>query len=372
MYCKENLSLRIISTSYFDQCLLCEVTCQNEKGYIAVIYRSPSQSCSEFEDFLFNLEKLINQIKQLKPSFTIILGDFNARSSDWWPDDITSPEGTHINSLISMYGFDQLISDPTHILPASSSCIDLIFTDQPNLVVDSGVHSSLHTNCHHQITYCNINLMIVYPSPYERLVCDYKRASESVINAGLNKVDWEFLFSNKSVNQQVVIFNQSVMNGFSNFVPNKFVTFNDRDPLLMTLNIKDKINYRNNIYREYMKKGKQQVDYMKLQNTIKELSELISTRKNDYNLHLANKLIDSTTSSNTYWSIFKTFYNGRKIPIVPLLLINDKLETDFKRKAHHFNAFFASKCTPLINNSVLPDSVIISQLQNSLQLISTM
>ena len=49
----------------------------------------------------------------------------------------------------------------------------------------------------------------------------------------------------------------------------------------MTSNIKDKINCRNNIYREYMKKGKQQVDYMKLQNTIKELSELISTRKND-------------------------------------------------------------------------------------------
>ena len=75
MYYKENLSLRIISTSYFDQCLLCEVTCQNEKGYIAVIYRSPSHSWSEFGDFLFNLEKLINQIKQLKLSFTIILGD---------------------------------------------------------------------------------------------------------------------------------------------------------------------------------------------------------------------------------------------------------------------------------------------------------
>ena len=36
---------------------------------------------------------------------------------------------------------------------------------------------------------------------------------------------------------------------------------------------------------------------MKLQNTIKELLELISTRKNDYNFHLANKLIDQTTSS---------------------------------------------------------------------------
>ena len=43
--------------------------------------------------------------------------------------------------------------------------------------------------------------MIVYPPPYERLVWDYKRANESVINAALNKVDWEFLFSNKSVNK---------------------------------------------------------------------------------------------------------------------------------------------------------------------------
>ena len=95
---------------------------------------------------------------------------------------------------------------------------------------------------------------------------------------------------------------------------------------------------------------------MKLQSTIKELSELISTRKNDYNLHLGNKLINPTTSSKTCWYIFKTFYNGRKIPIIPPLLKNDKLETDFKKKAHHFNVFFASKCTTLIINSVPPDT----------------
>ena len=198
-----------------------------------------------------------------------------------------------------MYGFEQLISDPIHILPASSSCIDLIFTDQPNLVVDSGVHPSLHTNYHDQITDCILNLRIFYPPPYERLVWDYKRANESARNAALNKVDWEYLISNKSFNQQVINFNRTVMNVFSNFVPNKFVTFNDRDLPWMTSNIKDKINYRNNIYWEYLKRGKQQVDYLKLQNTIKKLSELISTRKDDYNLHLANKLRDPTTSSKT-------------------------------------------------------------------------
>ena len=118
------------------------MTCHNQKGYIPVIYRSPSQSCNRFEDFLFIPEKLINQIKLLKASFATILGDFNGRFSNWWPDDITSPEGTHIKSLVSMYGFNQLISDPAHILPASSCYIDLICTDQPNLVVDIGVYPS--------------------------------------------------------------------------------------------------------------------------------------------------------------------------------------------------------------------------------------
>ena len=61
-----------------------------------------------------------------------------------------------------------MINEPTHILPVSSSCIDLIFVFQPNLVMESGVHSSLHQKCHHQITYAKLNLKIHYPPPCER------------------------------------------------------------------------------------------------------------------------------------------------------------------------------------------------------------
>ena len=88
-----------------------------------------------------------------------------------------------------MYGFHQLISDPTHLLPNSLSCIDLIFTDQPNLAVDCGVHPSLHPNCHHQIIYCKFNLMIEYPPPYERLVWDYNHANQNAIAKALDQVD---------------------------------------------------------------------------------------------------------------------------------------------------------------------------------------
>ena len=53
-------------------------------------------------------------------------------------------EGSTIESITSQFGLNQLINEPTHLLQNSSACIDLMFTSQPNIVVDSGVHSSFH------------------------------------------------------------------------------------------------------------------------------------------------------------------------------------------------------------------------------------
>ena len=47
------------------------------------------------------------------------------------------------------------------------TCIDLTFTSQPNLTIESSVHSSLHpANCHYQIVYAKFNLQIHFASPY--------------------------------------------------------------------------------------------------------------------------------------------------------------------------------------------------------------
>ena len=87
--------------------------------------------------------------------------------------------------------------------------------------------------------------------------------------------------------------------------------------------------------------------------TIMNVSEDISKSKEQYCDCLAKKLNNPMTSPKTYWAIMKTFYNGKKIPLIPPLLVNDKLECDFGLKANHFNEFFASKCTPLNNGSTL-------------------
>ena len=82
----------------------------------------------------------------------VAVGDFNAKSSNWYNKDIASDEGRKIEAVTSQNGLHQEINEPTHILNNSSSCIDSIFNSQLNLLIESGVHPSLHPNCHHFVT----------------------------------------------------------------------------------------------------------------------------------------------------------------------------------------------------------------------------
>ena len=54
------------------------------------------------------------------------------------------------------------------------------------------------------------------------------------------------------------------------------------------------------------------------------------------------------TNVKTYWSLLKTFYNGKKLPIIPSLLIDNKVISDFEVKINHFNNFFVTQRTQII------------------------
>ena len=160
IYYKQSLAVHLVDITSLPKYLVCELTIKNKKGYVAVMYRSPSQSSIEFESFFSGFEDMLSSVLFSKLQFTVIYGNFNARSSSWWSNDVTNPNGILIDSLTTTHGFKQLISDATHMLPLSLPCIDLSFTDQPNYVTDCGTHPSLNQNCHHQITFCKLNLKV--------------------------------------------------------------------------------------------------------------------------------------------------------------------------------------------------------------------
>ena len=138
--------------------------------------------------FSTHLHQILSYTNKSKPSLSVIAGDFNARSSSCCSNDINTAEGSKLYSATSASGSDQLINEPTYIETKSSSCIDLIITDQPNLSINYGVHASLHPNCHHQVVHTSFNLNISYHSSFQRLIWDYKKADSTTIRKALDLV----------------------------------------------------------------------------------------------------------------------------------------------------------------------------------------
>ena len=68
IYFKEHLAVR-------------PVNIQNKKGYVIYLYRSPSQSKDDLDQFLVNFEQLISDRMSQNPRFILVTNDFNVRSS---------------------------------------------------------------------------------------------------------------------------------------------------------------------------------------------------------------------------------------------------------------------------------------------------
>ena len=57
-----------------------------------------------------------------------------------------------------------------------------------------------------------------------------------------------------------------------------------------------------------------------------------------------------------------TYHDNEEKYLMSLLLIDNKLEPDLQKKTNHFNIFFTSKCTFLINNCNLPGNLPVVQM----------
>ena len=117
------------------------------------LYRSPSQTQDEFEKFSENLERNLDCLFQNNPFLVVVITDFNVKSRNWYYHNKSSSGGDAVDIITKQYGLHQVIKEPTHILDNYSTCINLIFSSHPNLIIESGLHPSLDHNCHHQIVY---------------------------------------------------------------------------------------------------------------------------------------------------------------------------------------------------------------------------
>ena len=125
----------------------------------------------------------------------------------------------------------------------------------------------------------------------------------------------------------------------------------------MSQNIKSKIKAKNKLYQVHIKKGRQETAFCALEESVRNLNDLILQTKTSYYEDLGKKLNAPKLQSKTYWFILKGFYNGKRVSVIPPLLVNNKFVTDFKAKTNIFNDF-CKQYTSLANGSKLPENQV--------------
>ena len=80
---------------------------------------------------------------------------------------------------------------------------------------------------------------------------------------------WDRAFANKHVEEKVLIFNKTVLNVFSNFIPHEVIVCDDKDPQWFNAKIKSLLNEKLKTYNAYGKK----LNNIQLRNNLRSLQQ---------------------------------------------------------------------------------------------------
>ena len=175
----------------------------------------------------------------------LVTGDFNSKHNRWYSEDTTDKYGTTIQEMFAHHTLIQTVDQPTNITSQTKHCINLVATDQPNLI-SKNVFPSLHTTCSHQLNLIKLDLKCPPPPPYIRTVYHYARANVSSLKTSLTQFDWaHHLNSFDDPLKQVEFFYLTLLNVANNFIPHNEKLFVPRDSPWLTKALQNYIKRRN-------------------------------------------------------------------------------------------------------------------------------
>ena len=159
-------------------------------------------------------------------------------------NDITNSAGQEIDSLTSSV-----------IHCHSMSFIHLLFCTNQNTISNYGVDVSIFDKCHHNIIFGKVNIRVPLPPVYIREVWNYSQANEENIKYAISNFNWSKAFENLSVDGKVKHLNETLLNIFRNYIPNKKIKCDYRQPIWINGNIKSSLKQKPKLRKIYYKNG---------------------------------------------------------------------------------------------------------------------
>ena len=107
--------------------------------------------------------------------------------------------------MLQNNNLDQLINEPTHITPTTSSLIDLLITDSPGYVMQSGISAPLGDPYHCRIN-CVFKIKVPNHKKYKREIWNYSRANYGELNQCIQTAPWQIMDTFDNINDSCYAF----------------------------------------------------------------------------------------------------------------------------------------------------------------------
>jgi exonuclease III len=150
-----------------------EITNQHSRPFLVTTWYRPLNSAQD----IFNNFKMFLFKSDLAKKETIIVGDLDCDVNKLTPDTQTRK----LQTLCSLYQLSQVINEPTRVRETTTTLIDLILTNKPEIISSAGV---LHLGISdHSLVYAVRKYEFPKSRPIIKEVCDFKHFSDSHFRA---------------------------------------------------------------------------------------------------------------------------------------------------------------------------------------------
>lgn len=322
-----------------NQEIMCvEVQLLNHSVIVFVCYRSQTVDTTLFlENIQSSMDLLDNDAK------IVFTGDFNAKHNLWCNTDATCTNGRLFKTFFESHNYTQLVKEPTRFGPTGSSCIDLIFTNIPQLCKSINVLPRL-INCDHCPVVGYMELHYPRQAAYTRHVWNYKLGDYDKFRSLLRNTSWDSVLSKQNANEMCAEFTELFLLVASECVPNYTCTIRPRDKPWMNTIVRRAIRKRDRLYKQLKHSACDRVreEYRTARNNV---VSVIRDAKREYEERILHTISSENNKSRDWWKCLNQLRGKQTDRTIPPLVVNDNVINDNTTKANIFNDFFVSHST---------------------------
>ena len=96
--------MKVLDIQFLNECINFEINIGGKVCNFLCLYRSPSQTRDTFQTFADNLELTLDTLTNNYPFLIAAIGDFNAKTTNWYTNDTASYESLKIDATTFQFG----------------------------------------------------------------------------------------------------------------------------------------------------------------------------------------------------------------------------------------------------------------------------